>query len=292
MSPSGIIKTALGTVVSLLLIILIFGSVYTVDQGERGVILRNGAVIGTAEPGLSWKIPIIDSINFITVQSKVREYEAVAAYSKDQQTAIMKMSVSYTLPADQIGMIYSEYGGEEGIVSRLLDRQVSKSLEEVFGRFNAVTAIQDRARLGIEVQQAIQKAVIGPINIGSIQIENIDFSTVYEASIEARMLEEVNVQKMMQTEAREKIQANIAVIQAKAIAEARVAQAEAEATATRLNGDAQADAIKAKGAALSDNPNLIALTQAERWDGKLPTTMIPGSTIPFMNMSETTKDFK
>jgi uncharacterized membrane protein YqiK len=74
------------------------------------------------------------------------------------------------------------------------------------------------------------------------------------------------------------------VIQAQAEADAQLARATAEAEATRIRGDAEAAAIRAKADALRDNAGLIALTQAERWDGKLPTTMIPGSTVPFMNM--------
>ena len=33
---------------------LFFGSWYTIDQGERGVHLRNGAVVGSADPGLGF----------------------------------------------------------------------------------------------------------------------------------------------------------------------------------------------------------------------------------------------
>ena len=29
---------------------VVFGSWYTIDQGERGVLLRNGALVGTAQP--------------------------------------------------------------------------------------------------------------------------------------------------------------------------------------------------------------------------------------------------
>lgn len=277
-------RIAGGAIGGLAGLIILWGSWYTVDQGERGVLLRNGAVIGTAEPGLGFKIPMIDSVSRISTQAKAREYEAVAAYSKDQQTATMRISVSYSLPPGQVEEIYSEYGGEEGIVARLLDRQVSKSLEEVFGRFNAVTAIQDRARLGLEVQIAIQKAVVGPITITGVQVENIDFSDAYETSIEQRMLAEVEVQKVQQNAQREKVQAEIAVIQAKAQADARVATATAEATAKRLFGEAEADAIRARGAALADNPSLIQLVQAERWNGVLPTTMVPGGAVPFVNV--------
>jgi len=260
------------------------GSWYTVDEGYRGVALRNGAVIGTAEPGLGFKMPLIDSVVDISVQSQAQMYENVLAYSRDQQTAGLNISVNYRFPADQVETIYREYGGEAGVLARLLDRQVLEEVKNVFGKFNAATAIQERERLAAEVQMAIQSAVIGPIAVESVQIENIDFSEAYEQSIEARMLAEVEVQKVRQNAEREKVQAEIKVIQAQADADARVAQATAEAEAITLTGEAEADAIKAKGAALRDNPSLIELVQAERWNGILPTTMIPGSTVPFLNV--------
>jgi len=262
------------------------GSWYTVDEGYRGVALRNGAVIGTAEPGLGFKMPIIDSVVDISVQSQARMYEDVLAYSRDQQTAGLKISVNYRFSADQVETIYREYGGEEGVLSRLLDRQVLEEVKNVFGKFNAATAIQERERLAAEVQMSIQSAVVGPILVESVQIENIDFSDAYEQSIEARMLAEVEVQKVRQNAEREKVQAEIKVIQAQADADSRVAQATAEAEAITLTGDAEASAIRARGAALRDNPALIELVQAERWNGILPTTMIPGSTVPFLNVGK------
>lgn len=280
--PIGKISTFLAGIIALL--ILAFGSIYTIDQGQRGVLLRNGAIVGTAEPGLGFKLPFIDDVKLVSVQANTRSYEGVPAYSKDQQTAVMNVSVNYTFPADQVEEIYSEYGGGDGVVSRLLDRQVSKSLEEVFGRFNAVTAIQDRARLGAEYQTALQSAVQGPITITGVQIENIDFSDAYERSIEERMLAEVEVQKVRQNAEREKVNAEIAVIQAKAQADAKLAQAGAEAEAIKMKGEAEAEAIKAKSAALSSNPALIDLTTAERWNGALPNTMVPGSAVPFIGV--------
>lgn len=270
--------------VTVFAIVVLWMTWYTVDEGERGVLLRNGAVIGTAQPGLGLKIPMIDSVRRISVQTHAAQYADVLSYSKDQQTAAITVSVNYRLPADQVALIYSEYGGQDGIVSRLLDRQVPKALKEVFGRFNAVTSIQDRARLGLEAQAAIQDAVSGPIIIESVQIENIDFSEVYENSIEQRMLAEVEVQKVSQNAEREKVQAQILVIQAQATADAQVAMATANATAIRLQGEAEADAIQAKGDALRENPQLIGLIQAEAWDGVLPTTMVPSGAVPFLDV--------
>lgn len=260
------------------------GSWYTVDQGERGVVLRNGAVTGTAEPGLGFKLPIVDSVVDIDIRTRANLYENVMAYSRDQQTAGLNVSVNYRVPADQVVAVYEQYGSVESLRSRVLDRKVFDETKNVFGRFNAVTAIQERSRLVAEVQSAIQAAVQGPIIIESVQIENIDFDDSYERAIAARMEAEVEVQRIAQNAEREKVTAEITVIKAQAEADARLAQARAQAEATRLAGEAEADAIRARGDALRENPNLIGLVQAERWDGKLPTTMIPDATIPFMDM--------
>lgn len=285
MSNTGLIASGIGlTFAAIFGLTILGGSWYTVDSGYRGVQIRNGAVTGTAEPGLGFKMPLIDKVVDISIQSQARTYENVMAYSKDQQTAGLSISVNYRFPADQVESIYTNYGGEEGVLTRLLDRQVFDEVKNVFGKFNAVTAIQERDRLVGEVQNAIQKSVVGPIIIESVQIENIDFSDAYENSIEARMLAEVEVQKVKQNAEREKVQAEIVVTQAQAQADAQVAQAKAAAEATRLQGDAEADAIRAKGGALRDNPQLVDLIQAEKWNGTLPTHMVPDATVPFLSI--------
>ena len=284
MKMNAIVGSGVAVVVGLAALTVLGGSWYTVGEGYRGVQLRNGAVVGTAEPGLGFKMPVIDSVVDISVQSQARAYEDVQTYSKDQQTASLMISVNYRLPADQVETIYGEYGGAEGVVNRLLDRQVPQAVKNVFGQFNAVTAISERGRLVNEVSTALIASVKGPIIIESVQIENIDFDDGYELAIAARMEAEVEVQKVKQNAEREKITAEITVIQAQAAADSKLAEAKAAAEATRIQGEAEASAIKAKAEALKDNAGLIALIQAERWNGALPTTMIPDSTVPFMDV--------
>ncbi|WP_435657243.1 SPFH domain-containing protein [Brucella pituitosa] len=263
---------------------VVFGSWYTIDQGERGVLLRNGALVGTAQPGLGFKTPWIEEVVKVSVQSRAQLYKEVPAYSKDQQSAVLSLSVNYRIPADKVTEVYSVYGGEDGLLSRLVDRRVNEDLKTVFGQFTAVAAIQERSRLNLEVASAIQSSVKGPVIIDSVQIENIDFSDAYEASIEQRMLAEVEVQKLRQNAEREKVQAEITVTQAKANADAVRAKANAEAEAIRIKGDAEATSIKARGDALRENPGLVALTQAEKWNGQLPTTMLPGGSVPMLQL--------
>jgi regulator of protease activity HflC (stomatin/prohibitin superfamily) len=90
------------------------------------------------------------------------------------------------------------------------------------------------------------------------------------------------------------VQAQIIVAQANAKANAARAEAQANADATRLNGEARASnikitgeaeaAIEAHARALGTNPHLVTLVQAERWNGVLPTTMVPGSAVPFVSL--------
>lgn len=288
MQRKKMMKAAVGiggaVVAGLVALTVVGGSWYTVDQGERGVMLRNGAITGVSEPGLGFKMPIVDRVVDIDVRSQAKIYENILAYSRDQQTAGLTVSVNFRVPADQAANVYENYGSVERLAGRLLDRQVMDETKNVFGRFNAVTAIQERSRLVAEVQMAIQESVVGPIIIESVQIENIDFSDAYEQSIEQRMQAEVEVQRVMQNAEREKVQAEIKVIQAQADADARVAQATAEAQAITLTGNAEAEAIRARGEALRDNPTLIELVSAERWNGVLPTTMVPEAAVPFVNV--------
>lgn len=281
-----IVGGGIAAVVGLFALTVVGGSWYTVDQGERGVVLRNGAITGTADPGLGFKVPLIDRVVDIDVRTQAKVYENVLAYSRDQQTAGLTLSVNYRVPSDQVTSVYENYGSVESLAARVLDRQVYDEAKNVFGQFNAVTAIQERSRLVAEVQSAIQEAVMGPLIIESVQIENIDFDDSYERAIAARMEAEVEVQRIRQNAEREKVTAEITVIQAQAAADAKLAQAQADAEAIRLRGDAEADAIRARGDALRENPNLIGLVQAERWNGQLPTTMLPDSTVPFMNMNQ------
>lgn len=276
-------------------VFVLSGSFYTVDEGERGVLTRNGAVVGVADPGLGFKLPLIDGIRKITVRTEIFRDEQLQAYSKDQQTATMIISVNYHIIPTEVSNVYSRYGSAEGVAERLIRPRINEEIKTAFGQFTAVSAIQNRAGLNAAIFSALADAVKGPVIIEGVQLENIDFSDAYEQSIENRMQAEVEVQKLEQLRLQSEKQKQIAIIEAEAQSESQKKaadgqayatreQAKAAAEATRLAGDAEAMAIKAKGEALRDNPSLIQLTTAERWNGVLPTTMIPGAAVPFLGL--------
>ena len=286
MNPMLNLNSIAGGLLAVLLLIVLMGSWYTVNETERGVLLRNGALVGVIEPGLSFKIPFVESVKFISVQSNATTYQGLQAYSKDQQTATLNVSVSWHVVPAEVGKVYTQYQDLDGLVSRLISRQVPTQVENVFGQYNAVSSVQNRGKFVADVSKAIKDSIAGPVVIDGVQVENIDLSDDYERSIALRMKAEVEVKTREQMLATEQVEAQIVVTRAQADADSKVAQAKADAEATRLRGNAEADAIKAKTLALSSNPALIELTKAERWDGKLPTTVLPNGTLPFIDASK------
>jgi regulator of protease activity HflC (stomatin/prohibitin superfamily) len=280
-------------IAGLLVLAAILGSWYTVDQSERGVLLRTGAVIGTAQPGLGFKMPIIDTVEKISVKTITYSWDKMNSYSFDQQPADLKISVTLRAAPEKVGELYAKFGGLQTAVNQVVSPAVNQQVKIVFGRYTAVKAIQERGPLNSAIKDAITASLRDDpmIIIESVQLENIEFSANYLHSIEQRMLAEVEVQKLQQNAEREKVQAQITVTQANAVrAEAQAAadalrlNGEARATNIRLVGEAEATAIEARAKALGSNPNLVTLVQAERWNGVLPTTMVPGSAVPFVSV--------
>lgn len=286
-SPNPIsLSKVIPAIVVLFLITVLYGSWYTVDQGERGVHLRNGKIIGTAAPGLGFKIPLIDTVVKISTQTHTANYQELQAYSRDQQPATIRASVTFSVPADRVEEVYENFKSIDSMMARLVDRQVPTQVENIFGKYTAISVVQERIKFGIDVTDAITKSINGPVVINSVQIENIDFSAAYEKSVEDRMRAEVEVQTQKQNLEKERVSAQIAVTKAQAEADSQLARSKAEAESIRIKGDAEASAIKSRAEALAQNQNLIELTKAEKWDGQLPKTMLPNGTLPFFNTNK------
>lgn len=288
MSIKGGIVAAVFGLIALVGISAFFGAFYTIDQGERGVILTNGKVTGVAEPGLGWKTPFVQAVVSISTQSHTIQYGVdtkVESYSKDQQPANIVISVNYHIPSDKVADLYSNYGSVDNVVDRLVERKLLDEFKTVFGTFKAAEAISERGRLNSAVLEALREGIIGPVAIDSVQIEDISFTEAYENGIEAKQLAEVKVAQLIQQGEQAKQEALITVTKANADKDAAIAAATGRAEAVRLAGIAEASAIEAKGRALKDNPQLTGLVLAERWDGILPKSMIPGGTVPFLNVN-------
>lgn len=280
-------KLILGIPVGLVALGIIFGSFYTVNQGERAVILTNGSLTRVDDPGLHFKVPFIQSAHFISTRVETIPYEKVMAYTFDQQTATLQLAVSMQIPPGDAERIYSQYGSVDAAVARVVNPRVFEGVKNVFGQFSAQRAIQERGKLTDMLTNSVAESLKGSgIQILAVQLTNIDYTDSYEQSVEAAARAKADVEKAKSELARVEQEAQQKVKQAEAEATAKKLKADAEAYSTKVAGEAEALAIAARGKALRDNPDLINLVTAEKWNGQLPTSMIPGSTVPFMTLNK------
>lgn len=200
---------AIAGAVIVVLAIILFGSWYQIDQGEEGVVLRNGAVTGTVGPGLHFKLPIVDDVKEISLQSHTKTFEAMESYSRDQQPAQIRLSVSYHVIPGSGAKVYAEYGGVDNMIARLVEPRVPALFKNVFGQYDALGVIQQRAKLNLDALSALQAGIGDPIIVESVQVEDIKFSAAYENSIEQKQLATVEVQKRQQELAQQEVQAKI-----------------------------------------------------------------------------------
>ncbi|MFA5625831.1 MAG: prohibitin family protein [Bradymonadales bacterium] len=281
-------KTQISLLIVLCIVALIVGltSVHAIDEGERGVMLTNGRISKIVEPGLTFTIPFFQRLERISTRTRTMRIPNLEMYSYDQQIAELEVTVTYHNTPEQIEAVYRQYGASELYPRAVLPRvkEVSKS---VFGLYTAARAIQERAHLNAAVNIAIKEALVDiPVVIENIQIENVDFSDTYELAVEQAARAKADVERAKSELARVEQEAQQKVKNAEAEAAATKARADAEAYSVRQAGEAQADALRARGAALRDNPELINLIKAERWNGVLPVTMIPGSSVPFIDINK------
>ena len=278
-------KAIIGIPVAIIALGIIFGSFYTVNQGERAVILTNGSLTRVDDPGLHFKIPFIQSAHFISTRVETVPYEKVMAYTFDQQTATLQLAVTLQVPPGEAERIYSAYGSLDAAVARVVNPRVFEEVKNVFGQFSAQRAIQERGKLTDMLTTSVAESLkTSGIQVLAVQLTNIDYTDSYEQSVEAAARAKADVEKAKSELARVEQEAQQKVKQAEAEATAKKLKADAEAYSTKVAGDAEALAIAARGKALRDNPDLINLVTAEKWNGQLPTSMIPGSAVPFMNL--------
>lgn len=276
------LKMALKGGAGLIALGLVLGSFYTIEQGERGVLLRFGKVVEVEDSGLHFKIPYVDTVKKMAVRT-IKWTLKTAVYSKDIQGAEVKISLNFHLSPASVGSIYANAGMEYD--EKLILPQLLSVSKDVFGKYNAVSIVQAREELSKEICKALE-AKFSPMGIiiESVQLENIDFSDSYEKSVEERMKAEVEVQKVKQNLEREKINADMLRAKAQGEADAKIAQAEANAKSIELVGRAEAEAIRAKSEAMRANPDYVKMLQAEKWDGRLPQSIVPSSSVPILKL--------
>jgi len=256
-----IFGTAIGAVVGL---IVLFGSLFTVDAGERTVILRFGKVNRIAEPGLNIKLPLIEARRTIDVRVRKMLTESDAS-SKDLQIIHSEIALNYNVQPDRVASVYETIGGEWE--SRIIEPAIREAFKSVTARYTAEDLIQKRPEVSAAMAEKL-RADMGEygLNVADISITDFDFSEEFNSAIEAKQTAEQHALKAVRDLERIKTEAEQRVVEARG----------------------QAEALKVQKQEVT--PELIRLREVEnqkaaieKWNGVLPT-VTGGGAIPFINV--------
>ena len=264
----------------------LLASAFTIiNAGHVGVVKTLGAVQPEVfEEGFHFKKPFIDSVEEIDIRLRKAENQASAA-SKDLQVVRTQVAVQYSLTGPVVPLTYQKIGRREIVESTLVNPAIMESVKAVTAQYTAEQLITKRAEVKNQIQQAIQefvdttleqKEVVGALSLANVAITDFEFSAEFNRAIEEKVRAEQEALKAKNEKLRR-------VTQAEAAAAERTLAADAEAYQIEVASKARADAIRREAEALKDNPALIQLRIAEKWNGNLPQVS-GGNAVPLLNI--------
>ena len=298
------LKIFIAFVAVILLIAAGTGSFYTVDAGAKAVVLTFGELSSTADAGLHFKLPFIQTVKKFNVrvqkatfgrgEGALANQPVLSAYSYDQQIIeSYRLSITWSYDADKIDQVYKYFGTgvSDNIFHTVISPVVQQSTKTILGQYTAVTIAQDRAKLDHSIAQVMEQQLKEyPVKILSIQLEDVNFSKNYESIIEQTAQKKQEVETARNVLQKVQIESQKQVAQAEAENKAIKLQADAEAYRITVQAKAEADAIRLKGDALRSNRELVDLTIAEKWDGSVPQTVVASgngsSVVPLLNIGK------
>ncbi len=265
-------------VLGIIVLIFILGTFTTVAQGEMGIKTRFGKVVGTVEPGFHFKAPFIDKVTKLEVRNRVIKNEhyvnekgdvisdnALTAASNDLQNVNISTTVSYSIDQTKIVDLYTKYRTVENFEEGVVKPAIKQVVKTETAKYTANELVGKRDELNTHVSEALRVALSTNFAVvDQSNITNIEFSDAFTQSIEKKVTAEQDA-----LAAKNKLE------QVKYEGEQKVVSAQAEAEAIKI----QSQAINSQGGA-----DYVQLQAVQKWNGVLPAQMIPGSTVPFINL--------
>lgn len=258
-------------VVGILGLIVFFSSFTIVSPQEKAVVTRLGSISRVLDNGFHFKAPFIESVTKMDVQIQALPVTELA-YSKDSQTVSTEVTLNYRLDPVAVEQVFKEV--KKDYKSRIIIPAIKESIKSVTANYTAQGLIDNRAKISVDVKSVITDRISSRgFIVDSVSITNLDFDDAYEDAVkmkqvaEQKALAQVNVTK-----------------QEEEIKKQEILKAEALAEKTRLESQALASQQGEK--VINKIYAEAALEAAKKWNGQLPQQMIPGQTLPFIQLGK------
>lgn len=244
MEPNKKVVTA--TIIIILVGILSATSFYTVDTGERGVVLRLGRLTDVVGEGLHFKVPFMDNVERLSIRDHNLTIRTEVS-SSDIQTIAVEVGLVYSLDPQKVGQIYQTYARD--IELTLIRPTLSEKINAIIAEYPIEAFVEKRAEISNRIRSTFGSQVEGNgVLVKTLLITNHDFSDEFNKAIEDKKIAEQGALT-------------------------------AKFTLERMKLEAEAQMIKQ--ASLS--PMVLQEMAINKWDGKMPQ-YFSGSQLPFITI--------
>lgn len=255
------INKLMTTIFSLtILLLLIFSSIFQVNQGNEAIILKLGELNQTKDgqvkvymPGLHMKIPLIEQLKTYDMRLRTLTVDSSRVVTNEQKDVIIDAYLEWRI--NNISQFYRSASGNDSRAELLLRQFLEASLRAEVGKFEIQGLINNERD---QLMQTLTKSVqdqgkkIG-IDVVDVRIKQIDLPETVTGSIYQRMRSE-----------RQKVAASIRA-QGEQVSESIRADADATVAITLAKADGNAKKIKAKANAEAAKIYVDAYGKSDRF---------------------------
>jgi membrane protease subunit HflC len=260
--------TPLKTIISiavLFILILGYSSIYSVNEGERALLLRLGAIVTDATgkpyikgPGLHCKAPFITEARLFDTRLQTLDMnssKSLRIVTAEQKDVIVDCFVKWRIV--DLALYYTRTNGDAQRANQLLEQQLNDSLRAQFGRRTISEVVSDDRTTIMDAlsQQANASAQRLGLEVVDVRIKRIDLPTEVSTAVFERMRAE---RERVATEHRSTGKADAEAIRAQADANVTIAIATAKEQAAQIRSQGDAAAAKIYADAYSQNSDFYA----------------------------------
>lgn len=251
--------------------------VFSTDAGTVDIVLRWGAPVRVAEPGLNFKIPYVESVH--TVELRERAYtKTYESASRDPMELKVSVALNWAVNKEHVVQMYNQFGALEQFENRIIAPRLPDAVKAVVSRFAVNELLTKRNELRDQAREAAFAVIPQQImTITGFAVTNVEFPKAYTDQIAAVQVAREAANAQEQELRKQNFKAQEVYNTAKAQADATKAQADAEAYSIATKGKAQLDIQERQAAILKSNPLLVDWERAQRLvPGVLPSTFVGG----------------
>jgi len=252
-------KTSITTaLVSIAVVLaLVSSALFTVDQRQNAMVFRLGEITSVkSEPGLYWKLPIIEDVRFYDARIHTVDTEEPERFLTSEKKNVLVDSFIKWRIVD-VKQYYISVGGDERRARDRLNKTVNDSLRAEFGKrtvYQVISGERDEIMELMREKVDVDARKIG-VEVLDVRLKRVDLTQEISEAVYRRMEAE---RKRVANELRSTGFAESEKIRADADREREIIIAEAYRDAQQIKGDGDARAAAIYAGAFKKNPDFYS----------------------------------